>query len=222
MVKALSFDLRTRALAAVAEGASHRAAAARFGVSAASVSRWRALARERGDARPGTLGGDRRSGRIEAQAPPIHERLGATSELTIEELLRTLAERGHAFGYGTIQRFFPAPRDHASKKDGPRERAGPSRRPEATTSLVRRSDRSRAGAPGLHRWFGGSDIDPVDRCPDGRGQDQPGTHARPLPPRRAPAHGLPVRPLEDDDLRCRPFHAWHDRALRPPWPHERA
>jgi len=106
MVKALSLDLRTRVLAAVAEGASHRAAAARFGVSAASVSRWRALARERGEARPGPLGGDRRSGRIEAQAPLIHELVGATADITIEELRRALAERGHAFGYGTIQRFF--------------------------------------------------------------------------------------------------------------------
>ena len=34
-----------------------------------SVSRWRALEREQGDARPKALGGDRRSGRIEASAP---------------------------------------------------------------------------------------------------------------------------------------------------------
>ena len=39
MSKALSLDLRVRVLAAVAAGLSHRAAAARFGVSAASVSR---------------------------------------------------------------------------------------------------------------------------------------------------------------------------------------
>lgn len=43
MSKALSLDLRTRVLAAVSDGSSHREAAARFGVSAASVSRWRAL-----------------------------------------------------------------------------------------------------------------------------------------------------------------------------------
>ena len=48
MSKALSLDLRTRVLSAVSEGMSHRAAAARFGVSAASVSRWRALEREQG------------------------------------------------------------------------------------------------------------------------------------------------------------------------------
>ena len=45
MSKALSVDLRTRVVAAVADGASHREAAARLGVSAASVSRWRALER---------------------------------------------------------------------------------------------------------------------------------------------------------------------------------
>lgn len=106
MVKALSLDLRTRVLTAVAEGASHRAAAARFGVSAASVSRWRTLAREHGHARPGRVSGDRRSGRIEAQAPLIQELIDATADITIEELRRALAERGHAFGYGTIQRFF--------------------------------------------------------------------------------------------------------------------
>ncbi len=68
MSKALSVDLRTRVLAVVARGGDDREAAARFGVSAASVSRWRRLEREKGDVRPGPLGGDRRSGRIEAQA----------------------------------------------------------------------------------------------------------------------------------------------------------
>jgi transposase len=61
MSKALSLDLRERVLAAVAQGASGRQAALRFGVSAASVSRWRDLARRQGNARPGPLGGDRRS-----------------------------------------------------------------------------------------------------------------------------------------------------------------
>ena len=106
MSKALSLDLRTRVLAAVSEWASHRAAAARFGVSAASVSRWRALARRQGDARPGPLGGDRRSGRVEAQAGLILRLLEATPDITVEELRRALAEHGHRFGYGTIQRFF--------------------------------------------------------------------------------------------------------------------
>ena len=53
MVKALSLDLRVRVLKAVSEGASHRVVAERFGVSAASVSRWRALARTQGVELPG-------------------------------------------------------------------------------------------------------------------------------------------------------------------------
>ena len=118
MSKALSLDLRVRVLAAVKAGASHRQAAERFGVSAASVSRWRTLARERGEPRPGPLGGDRRSGRIEAQGGLIRALLEKTPEITVEELRAALAERGHAFGYGTLQRFF---RRHAiTRKKRPR------------------------------------------------------------------------------------------------------
>jgi transposase len=106
MSTALSLDLRTRVITAVAEGARHREAAARFGVSAASVSRWRALVRVQGDARPGRLGGDRRSGRVEAQAELILRLLGETPDATLEELRAVLAEHGQSFGYGTLRRFF--------------------------------------------------------------------------------------------------------------------
>ena len=61
MSKALSLDLRIRVLAAVHAGASHREAGEAAGVSAASVSRWRAREREQGEALPKALGGDRRS-----------------------------------------------------------------------------------------------------------------------------------------------------------------
>lgn len=51
MSRALSVDLRIRVLAAVSAGATHREAAERLGVSAASVSRWRNLQIRRGDVR---------------------------------------------------------------------------------------------------------------------------------------------------------------------------
>ena len=105
MSKALSLDLRIRVLSAVSEGMSHRAAAARFGVSAASVSRWRALERDRGDARPKALGGDRRSGRIEAQHGVILGLLEENRDMTIEELRAALGDRGLVFSYGSVQRF---------------------------------------------------------------------------------------------------------------------
>ena len=95
MSKALSLDLRERVLTMAAAGASHRQAGERFGVSAASVSRWRALALEQGNAKPKALGGDRRSGRIAAQRELILELLENRPDQTIEELRRALAERGH-------------------------------------------------------------------------------------------------------------------------------
>ncbi len=45
MPKSLSFDLRSRVLAAIDGGFSCRQAAARFGISASSAIRWQALRR---------------------------------------------------------------------------------------------------------------------------------------------------------------------------------
>src|SRR4051794_251664 len=101
MSKALSLDLRVRVLAAVEAGASHREAGERFGVSAASVSRWRRLAREQGEPRPGPLGGDRRSARIEAQAPLILALVDAKPDITLVEIKAGLAEQGVPVGIGT-------------------------------------------------------------------------------------------------------------------------
>lgn len=105
MAKALPIDLRRRVLAAVAAGATHREASERFGVSAASVSRWRNLERQRGDARPKAWGGDRRSGRIEAHGDAVLKALGPEKDATIEEVRRKLSEQGLTFSFGTIQRF---------------------------------------------------------------------------------------------------------------------
>jgi transposase len=106
MSKALSLDLRVRVLAAVHAGASHREAAERFGVSAASVSRWRTREREQGEARPKALGGDRRSKRIEACYDAVMAALGPDKDATIEEVRQALGAQGLVFGFGTIQRFF--------------------------------------------------------------------------------------------------------------------
>lgn len=106
MSKALSVDLRVRVLAGVAGGMTHRQAGERFGVSASSVSRWRAREREQGDPRPKALGGDRKSGRIDAHKATILALLEATPDATIDELRRTLADKGLVFGDGTLRRFF--------------------------------------------------------------------------------------------------------------------
>lgn len=124
MSKALSLDLRQRVVAAVRdEGLSHRAAAVRFEVSAASISRWRALERQSGDLRPGPLGGDRRSAAIESHAGLILRTFEARRDMSIEELRGELARQGLHFGYGTLWRFFA--RHRLTRKK--RRRTPPSR-----------------------------------------------------------------------------------------------
>jgi hypothetical protein len=104
-VKAVSLDLRVRVLAAVKAGASHRMAGARFWDERGKCEQ---LANPRtpvGDARPKALGGDRRSGRIEAHKDTILAMLKETPDAAIEELRRNLAQKGLVFGEGTIRRF---------------------------------------------------------------------------------------------------------------------
>src|SRR3954451_3649571 len=133
MSKALSLDLRTRVLAAIAGGLSCRQGAQRFGVSASSAIRWRGLERRQGDARPKALGGDRRSGRIEARAGLILGLVEATPDITLEELRTALAARGVAVGYGSLWRFFA--RRRITRKKRPRTR--PSRRGRTSCGDVR-------------------------------------------------------------------------------------
>ena len=123
MSKALSVDLRERVVAAVAAGASCRAAAARFGVSASSAIRWCAMARDGGSIVPGPLGGDRRSSRIEAHAGLILGLLERKSDITLSEIQAQLARAGVAAGIGTIWRFFD--RHRITRKE--RRRTRPSR-----------------------------------------------------------------------------------------------
>ena len=119
MSRALSLDLRRRVVAAVRdEGLSHRAAAARFKDSAASISRWRAMDRQAGHLRPGPLGGDRRSAAIEAHAKLILRMFEARRDMSIEELRAQLAGRDLHFGYGTLWRFFM--RHNLTRKKRPR------------------------------------------------------------------------------------------------------
>jgi transposase len=118
MSKALSVDLRERVVAAVAAGASCRAAASRFGVSASSAIRWVALARDGGSVAHGPLGGDRRSARIEAHAPLILGLVEQRPDMTLAELRAELGKAGVAAGIGTLWRFFD--RHRITRKKRPR------------------------------------------------------------------------------------------------------
>ena len=108
MGKPLSMDLRSRALAAVDEGMSCRAAARRFGVAAATVIRWHDQRRSTGGYAAKAQGGDTRSRRIEAHAH-THTILalhGARRDITLDELRRELGLAGVAVAIWTLHRFF--------------------------------------------------------------------------------------------------------------------
>ena len=105
MPRPLSFDLRSRVLAAGEGGLSCRRAAERFGVSAASAIRWAALRRAGGDARPKPQGGDRLSHKTEAHADLIHAALDAVPDLTLGELRMQLRAEGADVSVTALWRF---------------------------------------------------------------------------------------------------------------------
>lgn len=106
MAKALSLDLRQRVIEAIRQGMSHRQAAARFGVSASSAIRWAAQLRTTGNIAPKKQGGDRKSGRIEAQAAFLLGQVARVPDISLAELQAKLDERGVRVGIGTLWRFF--------------------------------------------------------------------------------------------------------------------
>ena len=106
MPRVLSQDLRERVVAAIDGGMSCRAAAARFGVSAASAIRWRQLVVRHGTPAAKPQGGDRRAARIDAHATFILDAVKAKDDITLAELQVLLAERGTSVGIGTLWRFF--------------------------------------------------------------------------------------------------------------------
>lgn len=107
MAQYLSEDLRIRVINAVEDGLSRNAAAARFGVSVASAVRWMDEYRRTGRTAPKPRGGDRRSGRIEAQADFLLSAIETTPDITLAELREMLIEeRAETFAISTIHGFF--------------------------------------------------------------------------------------------------------------------
>lgn len=106
MGKALSMDLRARALSAVDGGMSRRAAARRFGVSISSVIRWDAARRLTGTFSPRKQGGDTRSRRLEAHHALVMELFEEKRDQSLDELRARLAEHGVAASTSALSRFF--------------------------------------------------------------------------------------------------------------------
>jgi transposase len=105
MGKPLSTDLRSRLVAAVAGGLSRRAAAVRFGVSAASAVRWAQAVNTTGTVAAKPQGGDTRSHRIEGFSGVILTAIAAQKDISLVELAEMLrTQHGVSFGASTVWR----------------------------------------------------------------------------------------------------------------------
>lgn len=138
MGKPLSNDLRSRLVTAVAGGLSRRAAAERFGVSAASAVRWVQVVNTTGSVEAKPQGGDTRSHHVEAFRDVILGAIEAQKDISLVELAELLrADHGASFAASTVWRFLDR---HAMtfKKNGARQRAGETRRRRAAQGVVRR------------------------------------------------------------------------------------
>ena len=137
MTRPLSNDLRQRLIKAVADGATCRSAAARFGIAPSTavklVRRWR----DSGTSAARPQGGDMRSERIEAYCDEILGLIAKQIDITLAEIAAHL-EQTHAerFAPSTIWRFLDR---HAQtfKKNRSRQRTGASGRGRAKTSMAR-------------------------------------------------------------------------------------
>lgn len=138
MGKPLSTDLRSRLVTAVAGGLSRRAAAERFGVSAASAVRWVRAVSMTGTVEAKPQGGDMRSHRVEAFGAVILGAIAAQKDISLVELAELLrARHGASFAASTVWRFLDR-HGMTFKKNGARRRARESRRRRAAASVVRR------------------------------------------------------------------------------------
>jgi transposase len=106
MAKSLSLDLRRRVVDTIEQGLSCRQAAERFGVSASSAIRWFDRLKKQGDVTAKRQGGDRKSGRIEAEADFLLGEVAKTPDVTLVELQEKLKVRSVRVGIGTLWRFF--------------------------------------------------------------------------------------------------------------------
>jgi transposase len=124
MAKPLSEDLRTRVVRAVEDGMSRRAAAERFGISAASAVRFVKEWRQSGATKAKRQGGDQRSQRIEEHHEAIMSAIEAKPDMTLVELSEMLeSERGASFAPSSIWRFLDR-HGVTFKKKRARSRAG--------------------------------------------------------------------------------------------------
>jgi putative transposase len=108
MARPYSMDLRERAVRAVeTEGLSRRAAAARFGLGVNTVITWVRRFRERGDVRPGQMGGHKPR-KISGDHRIWLVARCRERDFTLRGLVAELGERGLVVDYRSVWEFVRA------------------------------------------------------------------------------------------------------------------
>ena len=103
-----SGDLRDRVAAALATGASARAAASRFGIGVSTAIRWAQRLRVEGHTQARAMGGDHRSRLVEHRATVL-ELVAQQPDLTLQEIRGALAAAcGVTVGLTSLWRFLKA------------------------------------------------------------------------------------------------------------------
>lgn len=105
MVVPLSMDIRLRVARALADGQTVRAAAKRFGISAASAVRIGQRQRSGRGQVPGKVGGSRRAALSGESGDWLLARLAEKPDLTMRALTVELAARGVHVAHDTVWRF---------------------------------------------------------------------------------------------------------------------
>ncbi len=105
MGRPYSQDLRARFVAALDEGMTASAAGRRMHISRSTSVRWAAIWRSEKRACALAMGGDRRSGGLEAHAGQIKAWLEEAPDLFLREIRARLAERGVKTSISAIDRL---------------------------------------------------------------------------------------------------------------------
>jgi transposase len=203
MAAPYSGDLRQRVAAAVAQEASARSAAGRFGVSVSTAIRWAQRLRAEGHAQARAMGGDHRSRLVEHRAAVL-EPVAKQPDLTLQEIRGALAA-GHGITVGLTSLWVLSRRSksrskkslHAAEQDRPDVA-------EARRSFIRRQ-------PALNpdrlvfideTWAATNMVADMAGRPAARG------------PRLAAIGSSAARALESDDPGGRSAHQRDYRAVR--------
>lgn len=123
MARPLSLDLRQRVADALAGGMTVRAAALRFGISAATAVRIGQRDRSGRGLAPAKMGGHVKPMLRGAAADEVHRRLAAKTDWTVRALAIDLTAAGIAVSHDTVWRFLRR-EGKTFKKNADRQRAG--------------------------------------------------------------------------------------------------